>query len=246
MDLYLISAFIFIIGTAVGSFVNVVALRMNTGLSFIKGDSRCLACNTKIQNSDLVPIFSYINLSGRCAACKSRLPLGYFLVEIFSGLALLLLYLKFSLSSEFFLLTIIYYFLATIFIYDLRHKIIPDPLVFGFLFLSFLYAYFVIHNSIFYIFFSALLVPLPFFIIWLFSKGRLLGFGDIKLMAGLGALLGLNSGIMAVFISFWIGAVYVIILWVFKRKFSMKSEVPFAPFLILGTIVQFIFQFKLF
>jgi leader peptidase (prepilin peptidase) / N-methyltransferase len=244
----IISLLLFIVGAAIGSFVNVVALRYNTGLSFVRGDSRCLVCNKKIESKNLIPIFSYINLWGRCAHCKSKLPISYFLVEVISGFFLLLLYLKIGLSSEFFFLAACYYLLATIFIYDLRHKIIPDSFVFLFIILSFAFSFFYSDLSTVYLLLSTILVPLPFFLIWLFSKGRLLGFGDIKLMAGMGALLGLKMGIEAVFISFWIGAAFVLIKFLLTRKSSltMKSEIPFAPFLVLGTVMQFFFQFKLF
>ncbi|MEK7062408.1 MAG: hypothetical protein AAB946_00060, partial [Patescibacteria group bacterium] len=117
---------------------------------------------------------------------------------------------------------------------------------------SFLYSYFIIHNSLFIILTSGILIPLPFALIWLFSRGRLMGLGDAKLMAGMGLLLGLSGGISAVFISFWLGGAFVFILYLYKKLFktsyniTMKSELPFAPFLIVGAILTFIFGINLF
>ena len=230
------------------SFVNVVALRYGSGLSSIKGESRCLACNTELKAIHLVPILSYLFLRGRCTYCHSRLSPQYLLIEIISGLAIVYLYSQFFHLSifAFLLLSTIYYILTTIFLYDLRHKIIPDLFVFLFILFSFLYSFFFSSLHTTYYILSTILVPLPFFLIWLFSRGRLLGLGDVKLMAGMGALLGLAQGFSAVFVSFWVGAACVIILMTVNRKLNMKSEIPFGPFLIIGTILTFCFNINLF
>src|SRR3989344_8171158 len=109
----MIYIFVFIIATALGSFVNVVALRYNSGLSFMKGNSKCLSCNTLIPRKHLIPLFSYILLKGRCAVCKSKFSPIYFLMELFSGIVALYLYINFSLFP-FLNLLIIYYLLSII------------------------------------------------------------------------------------------------------------------------------------
>ena len=239
---------LFIFGAAVGSFVNVVALRYGSGLSFAYGRSVCFSCSKRLSWYELIPIISYIALRGRCSACHSRFSIQYFLVEIFTGTSFVWLFFKFGLSFEFLLLSIIYCLLSIIFIYDLHHKIIPD--LFVLLFILFSFAFSIIHNSypIIHTLLAALLIPLPFFLIWLFSKGRLLGLGDAKLMAGMGLLLGIWGAVSAVFLSFWIGAAFILILYLHKKIFStsynitMKSEIPFAPFLVLGTVLTFFFE----
>lgn len=257
---YVFYLIIFIIGAALGSFVNVVALRYGSGLSFARGSSICFACGKKLRWHELLPIISYIKQKGRCSACRSKFSIQYLLVEILSGLAFVWLFFEFGFSFNFLLLSTIYYLLTIIFIYDLRHKIIPDFLVFLFILFSFFYSYFFIHNSLFIILTSSILIPLPFALIWLFSRGRLMGLGDAKLMVGMGLLLGLERGISAVFLSFWLGAAFIFILYTYKlfcKKFfrasynipydlNWKSELPFAPFLILGTILTFIFEINLF
>lgn len=270
---YLFQVLVFIFGASMGSFLNVISLRYNTGLSFVKGKSRCLNCNKEIGGDNLFPIFSYVYLGGRCAFCKSRLPLAYLLVEIFSGIGTMVLYFKFGFSFEFFISSIIYYLLSIIFIYDLRHKIIPDPFVFLFIFFSFLYSFLyssfhlslpdsTVQAGIFPSLLGALLVPLPFFLIWFFSGGKFLGFGDVKFMVGMGLLFGVSQGFVAVFLSFWIGAAFILLLFLYRNivkllanksynistrgaGLSWKSEIPFAPFLCLGTAVEFFFQIRL-
>lgn len=251
----LIYLVIFIFGAAVGSFVNVVALRYGSGLPFTRGRSVCFSCGKELAWHELIPVFSYIILRGRCSVCHSKFSIQYFLVEIISGLAFVYLYLEFRISNfEFWLLAIIYCLLSIIFIYDLRHKIIPDSFVL--LFILFSLAFSIIHNSypIIHILLAAFLIPLPFALIWLFSKGRLMGLGDAKFMVGMGFLLGMQA-VSAVFLSFWIGGAFVLILYayklfcqkIFKKSYNigMKSEIPFAPFLVLGTVLTFFFNINL-
>lgn len=248
MDLGIITL-LFVIGAAIGSFVNVIAIRYNTGLSFIKGNSVCLSCSKKLEWQELIPVLSYIGLKGRCSGCGARFSIQYLLVEIVSGLSLIFLYLAPRTSHlEVFILFSIFETLVLIFIYDLRHKIIPDSFVFSFVFLSFLYSYFVARTSILGLFLPAILIPLPFFLIWFFSKGRLMGLGDPKLMVGIGVLLGLERGIGAIFLSFWFGTGFVLVWYLYKKSFgkgynvTMKSELPFAPFLITGLLIQLFFD----
>ncbi|HEY4515575.1 MAG TPA: prepilin peptidase [Candidatus Paceibacterota bacterium] len=256
--IYLATAFI--IGAAIGSFIHVIVLRYNTGLSFIQGNSVCLSCSVPLSWYHLIPIFSYLALKGRCSHCYSHFSIQYFLAELISGITFVWLFLfsNFSLFQSF-LLSLIFFILLFIFIYDLRHKIIPDPSVYLFIVISFLYAYItnlclpdpVIQAGIFPFFLAAFIIPFPFFLIWFFSKGRMMGLGDVKFMVGMGALLGLSSGVSAIFLSFWIGATYVLLAFVYKKLFKkgynmgMKTELPFAPFLIIATLLVFIFKINL-
>lgn len=249
----LLIIFLFLLGAMVGSFVNVVSIRYNTGLSFVRGSSVCLSCNTPIPNSSLIPLFSYISQRARCVYCKSKFSIQYFLIELFSGLLLVSIYLHTKVfSSDFFLLFFIFELLILIFIYDLKHKIIPDAFVYIFIALSVIYSLFFLHSSYLSLLYSAIFIPLPFFLIWYFSDGRLMGFGDIKLMVGIGALLGLGAGITAVFISFWAGALCVIIMYMVKavshsfQGINMQSEVPFGPFLVFGIALTYFCSLNLF
>jgi prepilin signal peptidase PulO-like enzyme (type II secretory pathway) len=78
------------------------------------------------------------------------------------------------------------------------------------------------------------LVAVPFFLLWYFSKGKLMGFGDVKLMLGIGWLTGLMLGISTLILSFWIGGIVGLFLIGLTKRYGMKSEVPFGPFLIVA------------
>ena len=142
--------------------------------------------------------------------------------------------------------------LIVIAFYDLRHKIIPDSLVLIFGILSFVGLFFFdnfgfsIHIPSLMQFLAGILVSLPFALFWLVSRGKWMGLGDAKLAIGLGWLLGLSRALSGIVLSFWTGAIVGIFLILFSKKHSLKSEVPFAPFLVLGTILAFLFELHIF
>jgi len=261
---------IVLFGVAIGSFINVVADRYNTGLAWWKGKSFCFSCNTRLKFNDLFPILSFLFLKGKCRYCGSKIPISAFVVELIMGILSLLAAFKvgffdFSISvihnsyfiihilPNYLLLTSIFALILLISVYDLRHFIIPDSFLLILFVLALLYnSLFIIHYSIFYLsilpsFLSAIMLALPFLILFLISRGRWLGLGDVKYIAVLGALLGLVAGVSAVILAFWIGAAYALLaLFVFKKNLTMKSEVPFGPFLSLGAILGFCFNIDLF
>jgi prepilin signal peptidase PulO-like enzyme (type II secretory pathway) len=140
--------------------------------------------------------------------------------------------------------------LVVILVYDLKHKIIPDGLAYTFAALGFLRIILFVPTEPAFVFYMTLLAGpllfLPFFLLWLVSGGRWIGLGDGKLALGIGWMLGVGYGVSAIVLAFWIGAIVsgalVIAQLISKRKqLTMKSEIPFAPFLIIGfTIVYFL------
>jgi len=255
----IIFVFIFLFGTIIGSFLNVVVFRMNTGLSIVKGRSKCMTCSHKLCWYELIPIFSYLFLGGKCRKCKASISKQYFIVELLTGAIFVLIGIHFL--EAFFISPFLYLFLSSIFaiifsilivisVYDIHHKIIPDKLVYLFDFLAFLLI-FVNYNTINPLFvipslWSVLSGPLfavPFALIWLLSKGKWMGLGDAKLMLGIGWMLGPMFAASAVVLAFWLGAIIsIFMLSIYKKKVKMKTEVPFAPFLILGTLISFLFS----
>ncbi|HLP86802.1 MAG TPA: A24 family peptidase [Candidatus Paceibacterota bacterium] len=152
------------------------------------------------------------------------------------------------------LFMLIFSLLIVISVYDLKHKIIPDKLSYSFIILS-LFSIFINYSPVGHTFILPSLsnliagpaIALPFILIWLFSKGRLMGLGDGKLMLGIGWMLGLSSGVFAVIVAFWVGTIVSLFLIILsKRKINMKTEIPFAPFLIISTFITFLFSFDLF
>ena len=250
----------FILGLIIGSFLNVVIFRLNTQKSF-GGRSGCMACQKQLSWYELFPVFSFIFLRGRCKGCKTKISWQYPLVELLTGIIFACLFLKFQttfyLSTFIFAGTMAYYtgmfsLLIVIAVYDLRHKIIPDVLVLVFGVLAFVGLFFFssfgfnLHIPSILELLSGLLIALPFALVWLVSKGTWMGLGDAKLAIGLGYLLGLSRALSGVVLAFWSGAIIGLILIAFSKKHSMKSEIPFAPFLILGAILAFLFELHLF
>ena len=266
--------FIFILGTLVGSFINVISLRYNTGFPIAVGRSTCLHCNTTLAWYDLVPIFSFLFLLGRCRHCKSRLSFQYPIIEIVTGFLFVALavrqfyywplYSAFTHGILYSILFFVYYafvwsLLLIIILYDIRHKIIPDGLVFTFITLSVLklllflyYKGFTLDRIDLLHLLSPLMLSLPFVLLWYFSEGKWMGLGDGKLMFGIGAFLGFTLGVSAITIAFWIGALWGIV-FILKSKFfpesggmTLKSEIPFAPFLVAATLFVFLSHIDVF
>lgn len=273
---YLFLFLIFLFGAAVGSFVAVIASRYNTGLSFFRGRSICFSCSAALGKKDLVPVFSFVFLLGRCRHCGSKIPAGLFVTEILMGALSVLaafqsgFFASFSSSmlatsywlpaTSYFLLLSIFAVILLISIYDLKHFIIPD---------SFLVCLFTL--SLFYNFLLAtsywllaanlavgLALALPFLLIFLVSRGTWFGLGDVKYIAVVGFFLGFSAGLSAVVLSFWIGALFSIIalslrklthsigLPLLQNNLTIKSEIPFGPFISVGLIASFYFSLDLF
>ena len=250
-----------IFGLIIGSFLNVVIIRFNTERS-LGGRSGCMTCQNKLVWYELIPVLSFLGLRGRCRNCKTKISIQYPLVELTTGLIFMALFLKFQdiffESAMDFTILYAYYvamfsLLLVIAVYDLKHKIIPDVLSFTFGFFAFIGLFFFngvgfsIHMPSVIEFSAGLLVALPFALFWLVSSGRWMGLGDAKLAIGLGWLLGFSRAFSGVVVAFWLGAVVGISLVAFShKKHGMKSEIPFAPFLVLGALLAFIFELHLF
>lgn len=259
METLLIFTF-FILGLIIGSFLNVVIFRYNTGAT-LRGRSICMSCEKKLCWYELIPLFSFFALGGRCFSCKSRIGAQYPVVEFTTGLLFALLFLKFQnvfySQPLVFFATFIYYAVAfailiVISTYDLKHKIIPDMLALLFGFLAFVGLFFFSsggfdpHVPRLLEFLAGPLVAIPFALIWLISAGTAMGFGDAKLSLGLGWFLGLSMAASGLVVAFWSGAIIGIFLVAFSKKYGIKSEIPFAPFLILGAFLAFFLELHLF
>ena len=244
----------FIFGTICGSFLNVVALRFNTGIG-LGGRSRCMSCGKSLSWKELVPIFSFMAQRGVCKKCKSKISWQYPLVEFLAGAIFFLIFLKFPPISIFagaitLIQMICACLLIVISVYDVKHKIIPNNLVYTFSVLA-LISLFIGSSSWWQIpnywaLLAGPLLALPFALLWLVSKGAWMGLGDAKLALGIGWLLGIEGGINAMTLAFWIAAA-VSLIWMFVayKKFKPKVEIPFGPYMIIGLYIILLFSVKI-
>lgn len=257
--------FVFLLGTIVGSFLNVLIYRLHTGRS-LGGRSHCMSCRKTLEWYELIPLFSYLFLQGRCKGCDSYIPYRYLLVELLTGVSYVLLFLYFKDAYILLGLHAVHAsVLIVIAVYDLRHTIIPDELtlsVGGVALVILGYTAFLRGewSHVLFDVLSGIAAGSFFYLLWRMSKGRWIGLGDAKLALPLGALAGASSALSMVVLSFWIGAlvsVFLLLVSYLYRKgktvlrfprsgFTMKSEVPFAPFLILGFIAAYYLNANIF
>ncbi|OGI66250.1 hypothetical protein A3A95_02065 [Candidatus Nomurabacteria bacterium RIFCSPLOWO2_01_FULL_39_18] len=259
MDI-IITIIFFSFGLIIGSFLNVIIYRYNTARS-LGGRSACMSCQNKLCWYELIPLLSFVTLRGRCKTCKTKISVQYPLVELMAGLVSVSLFFKFQymffIDTFVFTGTYAYYMfmfslLLVIAVYDLKHKVIPDQLSLFFGILAFLGLFvftsygFLPHTPSILELLSGILIASPFALFWLISKGAWMGLGDAKLALGLGWLLGLSRALSGLVVAFWSGAIIGFILIVVSRKYGMKSEIPFAPFLVLGAFLAFILELHFF
>lgn len=248
---FLATAFFY--GLIIGSFLNVVIYRFHTGKS-LSGHSHCLSCGTRLRWFELFPLFSYLGLRGRCSSCGSYIPSRYFLVELGTGILFVL-----AAAKAHSLLQLLYFWsmlcvCVVVVVYDIRHFIIPDSLTMLLTAGALLWVLGQWHagatpKMLLITVLAALGGVLFFYLLWFVSKGQWIGFGDVKLAFPLGLMVGPMFVFSMIVFSFWIGAVISLCLVGLSklqrgklslrlglRNLTIKSVVPFAPFLITGCL----------
>ena len=233
-----------VLGLILGSFLNALLFRFNTGKSVLRGRSRCMHCGHRLAAIDLVPVLSYLYLMGKCRYCRSLLSIQYPIVEAAAAALSVLVYLQNPEPLHYALGLAVWMTLLFIVVYDLRHQIIPWSSS-GLLAALSLFHVWTLGFDVWSLAAGPLLA-VPLLLLSLVSRGRWMGWGDGALELGLGWLLGLTAGLTAFMLAFWAGAVVGIMLMLFSARVTMKSEVPFAPFLIFGAVCAYFLHVDLF
>lgn len=234
----------FIFGSLFGSFLNVLIDRLSTGRGFLTGRSYCEHCKKELKAIDLIPLFSYLWLRGKCRYCKTKIPPRLFLVEFLSGIIASVAFSAYlqgimALPSSI-LLFLIFWGLLGIFFADIEYGIIPDLLV-GIVLIATL-PYVVISGANFMNhLLSAFGAFLFFFMLFTLTRGKGMGFGDVKLVFALGLLLGFPGIIASLYLAFLTGAGVSIILVIWRKLRFYGGTIPFGPFLVGGAVIAFFY-----
>ena len=234
------SIFIFLLGTIIGSFLNVCIYRIPREESILYPSSHCPNCGTPLHWYDLIPILSYILQRGKCRYCRESISLQYPVIECLNGLLYLVIYNKFGLSMDFIFYATIFGILLIISFIDLHFQIIPDFLNVLILILAIIYkilqfTLYGISSNLFNSILALIISGGIFLIIVILSKGGM-GGGDVKLIGVLGFILGIKMVLLNIFLSFILGAIISIFLLLFKIK-ERKDSIPFGPFICLAFII---------
>ena len=242
--------FSFIFGLCIGSFLNVLIIKLPKNESiFTKDRSKCPSCNHLIFWYHNIPLFSYLYLKAKCSYCGAKISFQYFLVELLSAIITLALFIKLGLNQEFIFMCLLSYVLIMLSFIDLKYKAVPDYLLLIVFILSFSATNFSIIDSFRNAFlFSGAFVLLNFIITFYIQniKSRILkdenlktqealGVGDIPIIALIGIILGVNSGLVAIFLA----AFFAIIPAIYSNFVKKDIQTPFIPYLVLGFFTEY-------
>lgn len=234
--MYPVGVLFFILGLVVGSFLNVLIYRLPKNQSIL-GRSYCDRCKKTLPWFDLIPLLSFVFLSGRCRFCKKKIDWQIPTVELLSALSFVFIFLKFPLVTSLSLWFYLFFTssLIAIFFIDLENGIIPDKITFPLFAVSVFYILpdfnFVNHL------FSFIFTFLFFFLIFFVTQGRGIGFGDVKLASILGLVFGFPQIIVLLYLAFLTGGLISLILILWEKKHFRKDTISFGPFLVFGTML---------
>lgn len=235
--------FIFLITLSLGSFLNSWMWRAWENIKVTTGRSICIYCRRQLNWYENIPLFSFIFLGGNCRTCHKKISWQYPLVEFATAAALTFIAWHRVENDVFFSDNLLYprdvffiAFLIIIFVFDALHKVILSRIVWTGAIIGFLFNYFALNISPLSMFYGALAAGGFFWVQYLVSKGKWIGGGDVRLGVMMGIWLGWPSVLIALFLSYIIGATYAIFALLFKKS-SWKSQVPFGTFLAMGTVV---------
>lgn len=260
---------VFTLGLFIGSFLNVLADRWSAEEG-IGGRSHCEFCKHTLSAIDLIPLISFLILGGRCRYCKKKLSWYYPIVEIVTGLAFVFTFLtkpvilnpdligmkdlsrmrvtetsseilRFAQNDTFVIICLlsIVSSLIVIFFADLKYHIIPDEAIVTMTVFSLPIV--LLSNKLPSSIIGAIVLSILIGLLYILTRGRGMGFGDVKYAAAMGFLLGPLAGLIGLYIAFLSGAVVSIVAIVFDKK-ALKSKIAFGPFLVLGTILMIFYS----
>lgn len=239
----LLYIYVFVVGCCIGSFMNVVIYRLPLGLNVAKGHSFCTTCKHDLHAIDLVPVFSWIFLKGKCRYCGAKISGQYAFIELLSGVLACLCFVWFGLGIEMVFVFIVLMVLLAVTMIDFHTMTIPNELnlvLFGLAVVSiFMFPEIGLMSRIL----GSLVVSVPFVLLNCLIKDAF-GGGDVKLMIGAGLMLGLSRTLVAAFIGIVIAGMIAIYLLV-SKKASKGAHMAFGPYLSIGIACSLFVGFTL-
>jgi leader peptidase (prepilin peptidase)/N-methyltransferase len=228
---------VFVLGLCIGSFLNVVIYRVPLGKSIITPPSSCPVCGERIKPWHNIPIIGWVMLKGKCANCDAKISIRYPIIELLTGILAIIIYKKTGLNVFFIINFALFSTLLALSMIDFDYKAVPDSLNLLALTLSFFSSVNIIEN-----FTNALILmggmSLIRFYVSYFIKREAMGEGDIIVAGTMGGLLEIKLSLIAIFI----GSTLAILPSIYNRIKNNDLELPFIPFLALGTFIVWIFQ----
>ena len=228
---------IFLFGIVIGSFVNVLIYRLPKNENIVVVNSHCMSCEHQLKWYDLVPLFSWIFLKGRCRYCKEKISVQYPLIEAVNGFGYVLIFLVCGLNLSSILYSICFSMLVAISVIDWRTYEIPVGLNITILTLGIIQCILDYRNWSSYLI-GMVCVSGFLFLLFIITSGRGIGGGDIKLMFAAGLLLGWKNIILALMLGCIIGSIIHIILMKVSNKGRMLA---FGPYLSAGILLAMLF-----
>jgi leader peptidase (prepilin peptidase) / N-methyltransferase len=234
--------FIFILGTMIGSFTNVLIVRIPKEESVVFPASHCVTCNAKLKPWHNIPVFSWLFLRGKCAFCGAPISKQYPIVELLSGLIFVATFLKMGITVAALGIAIVFILLLALSVIDFYYKMVPDSLNLGALTLAIISAYTLpalLQNGVNALLFAGGFTLLRFYLSYAIKK-EAMGEADIMIAATMGAILGIQLTLFAIFLSAVLALPAMLLLRNSEDEESL--QVPYIPFLAMATWIVFMFD----
>jgi leader peptidase (prepilin peptidase) / N-methyltransferase len=243
-------------GLAVGSFLNLCIARLPQDKSIVRPGSHCDSCNQRLKAVDLVPVFSYLWLKGRCRYCGAHIPLRVPIVEFAAAAIFAFLAWHFGLSRELAFAIVYAAIFIVIFGIDLEQELILNVVVFPAMILAFAFSFFWGGFQEFWpkvgpgFVLSALMGGAVGFVLMLLpyalTRGRGMGYGDVKLAAFIGLMSGFPLVVVALLVGIIAGGLVAVFLLLSRVVKNRKTAIPYGPFLAIGAMVALIWGDRIF
>src|SRR5699024_2426017 len=231
--------YFFVFRCVLGSFFNVVGLRVPKNILFSHNRSYCPACKKQLQCYELIPIASYLFQHGQCRNCQTRISPIYPVIELSTGLLFVLAYWKVGFTFELIATLLFISLLMIVFVTDITYMLIPNKIL---LFFLPLFAFMRIISPLDPWYDALIGAGLGFVLlasIIILSKGGM-GGGDMKLFAVLGIVLGWKGTLLTLFLASFLGAIFGLFL-ITINKVNRKQLIPFGPYIVIAALISYFY-----